>query len=51
MVFPRLQFFSGEIAHRFSTVTVLGVLLNARDVLRDYSFNVTEGMEVIIRTF
>lgn len=32
MVFPRLlQFFSGEIAHRFSTVTVLGVLLNARD--------------------
>ena len=29
MVFPRLlQFFSGEIAHRFS---VLGVLLNARD--------------------
>ena len=32
MVFPRLlQFFSEEIAHRFSKVTVLGVLLNARD--------------------
>ena len=32
MVFPRLlQFFSGEIAHRFSTVTVFSVRLNARD--------------------